>query len=161
VVVVDHHPETADPIAAEEVITAPVAATCTVLVEEFRRRDIAPDQQTATLMLLGIYEDTGGLTYADTTPADIEAAAWLVQRGGRLDWVRRYVLRPLEPEQLLLLNQLVEGAVEHQVGGVRVVITVARPSERVEEAAYVIHRYAEIFDVPIVLALLESRRSWW
>ena len=69
--------------------------------------------------------------------------------------MRRYVLRPLEPEQLELLNQFVEGAVEHQVGGVRVVITTARPSELVEEAAYVIHRYAEIFDLPVVIALLE------
>jgi len=60
-------------------------------------------------MLLGIYEDTGGLTYVDTTPADLAAAAWLLERGARLDWVRRYVLRPLEPEQLELLNQLVEG----------------------------------------------------
>ncbi|HVN32256.1 MAG TPA: CBS domain-containing protein, partial [Thermoanaerobaculaceae bacterium] len=72
-----------------------------------------------------------------------------------LEWVRRYVLRPLEPEQLELLNQFVEGAVEHNVGGVRVVITIARPSEQVEEAAYVIHRYAEIFDLPVVVALLE------
>ena len=154
--VLDHHPDSADAIAAAEVVTAPVAATCTVMVEELKRRGVTPDALTASLLLLGVYEDTGGLTYADTTPADITAAAWLLARGARLDWVRRYVLRPLEPAQLELLNQLVEGAVEHHVGGVRVVVTVARPSEHVEEAAYVIHRYAEIFDLPVVLALLEA-----
>ena len=153
--VVDHHPEGADTIAAGELVTAPVAATCTVMVGELQRREIVPDPVTATLMLLGIYEDTGGLTYLDTTPTDVAAAGWLLQAGARLEWVRRYVLRPLEPEQLELLNQFVEGAVEHQVGGVRVVMTVARPSEQVEEAAYVIHRYAEIFDLPVVVALLE------
>ena len=155
VTVVDHHPESADAIAAAGVVMAPVAATCTVVAGELRRRGIATDPRTAALLLLGIYEDTGGLTYVDTTPADVSAAAWLLEAGARLDWVRRYVLRPLEPEQLELLNQFVEGAVEHQVGGVRVVITMVRPSEQVEEAAYVIHRYAEIFDLPVVVALLE------
>lgn len=154
--VIDHHPDGTDRIAGAEVVTAPAAATCTVLVREFQRAGVLPDPQTASLLLLGIYEDTGGLTYVDTTPADMNAAAWLLERGARLDWVRRYVLRPLEPEQLELLNQLVEGAVEHQVGGVRVVVTVTRPSEHVEEAAYVIHRYAEIFDLPVVLAVLEA-----
>ena len=154
--ILDHHPEAADAIPGAKLVTAPVAATCTVLVEELKRCDVAPDAQTASLLLLGIYEDTGGLTYVDTTAADMMAAAWLLERGARLDWVRRYVLRPLEPEQLELLNQLVEGAVEHQIGGVRVVVTVIRPSEHVEEAAYVLHRYAEIFDLPVVLALLEA-----
>ena len=70
--------------------------------------------------------------------------------------MRRYVLRPLEPGQLVLLNQLVEGAVEHKVAGVRVVVTVARPDEQVEEAAYVVHRYAEIFDLAVVIAILEA-----
>ncbi len=153
--VVDHHPEGPEAIAASELLTAPVAATCTVVVGELQRLAVKPDPVTASLMLLGIYEDTGGLTYLDTTAADAAAAAWLLEAGARLEWVRRYVLRPLEPEQLELLNQFVEGAVEHQVGGLRVVITVARPSEQAEEAAYVIHRYAEIFDLPVVVALLE------
>ncbi len=154
--VIDHHPEGSDGIPAAEVVTAPVAATCTVVAGELRRREITPDAVTASLLLLGIYEDTGGLTYVDTTAGDLAAAAWLLEAGARLEWVHRYVLRPLEPEQLQLLNQFVEGAVEHQVGGVRVVITVVRPSEQVEEAAYVIHRYAEIFDLPVVIALLEA-----
>ncbi len=154
--VFDHHPEAADPIPGARVISAPVAATCTVVTQQLEAAGIVPDALTATLLLLGIYEDTGGLTYVDTSPLDLAAAATLLRQGARLDWVRRYVLRPLEPEQLQLLNQLVEGAVERRIGGVRVVVTMARPSEHVEEAAYVIHRYAEIFDLPMVIAILEA-----
>lgn len=158
VTVVDHHPEPEDPIPNAQVLPLPpggAGATCTVVGWELRRRGIRPDALTASLLLLGIYEDTGGLTYADTRPADAEIVAWLLACGGRLEWVRSYVLRPLEPEQLELLNTLVAGAVEHTVAGVRVVVSVARPSERVEEAAYVVHRYAEIFALPVVLAVLE------
>ena len=154
--IIDHHPEPREAIAGAAVTSAPVAATCTVLAGVLREREVPLDPLTASLLLMGIYEDTGGLTYVDTTAADLGAAAWLLERGARLDWVRRYVLRPLEPEQLALLNHLVEGAVEHRLGGVRVVVTVARPAEQVEEAAYVVHRYAEIFDLPVVIAILEA-----
>ncbi|MBP1621890.1 MAG: tRNA nucleotidyltransferase/poly(A) polymerase, partial [Acidobacteria bacterium] len=130
--IIDHHPEPREAIAGAAVTSAPVAATCTVLAGVLREREVPLDPLTASLLLMGIYEDTGGLTYVDTTAADLGAAAWLLERGARLDWVRRYVLRPLEPEQLALLNHLVEGAVEHRLGGVRVVVTVARPAEQVE-----------------------------
>lgn len=153
--VVDHHQEAADLIPDASVLSAEVASTCTVVCQELQRQGVEPDPLIASLLLLGVYEDTGGLTYVDTTAADLEAAAWLLGFGARLEWVRRYVLRPLEPEQLDLLNQLVEGAVEHQVAGCRVVISIARPSERLEEAAFVVHRYAEIFDLPVVIVLLE------
>jgi tRNA nucleotidyltransferase (CCA-adding enzyme) len=155
VTVVDHHPVPEDALPWTERISAPVASTCTVLTQELRRRGRSPDPLTATLLLLGIYEDTGGLTYVDTTPDDLHAAGWMLELGARLEWVRRYVLRPLEPEQLDLLNALVDGEMEHRIGGVRVVISVARPDERVEEASYVVHRFAEIFDVPVVVAILE------
>lgn len=155
VTVFDHHPEGPDSIPGAKAVTEPVAATCTVMARELQRRGLEPDPEVASLLLLGVYEDTGGLTFADTTPADVEAVAWLLDRGARLDWVRRYVLRPLEPEQLDLLNNLVEGAIEHRIGGARIVMSVARPSEHLEEAAYVVHRYAEIFDLPVVVAILE------
>lgn len=158
VTVADHHPEPEDTIPGAQRLPQPpggAGASCTLVAWELRRRGIEPDALTASLLLLGIYEDTGGLTYADTRPADAEMAGWLLACGGRLDWVRAYVLRPLEPPQLELLNTLVAGAVEHRIGGVRVVVTVARPSEQVEEAAYVVHRYAEIFALPVVLAILE------
>lgn len=155
VTVFDHHPEPEDPMPAVRRVSAPVASTCSVLAQELQRQGVNPDPLTASLMLLGVYEDTGGLTYQDTTPDDARVAAWLLERGARLEWVRRYVLRPLEPGQLALLNQLVEGAVEHVIGGVRVAIAVVHPGERVDEAAYVVHRWGEIFDVPVVVAILE------
>lgn len=159
VTVVDHHPMPEDPIPGASFLSGPpegAGATCTVVAWELQRRGLKPDPLTASLLLLGIYEDTGGLTYQDTRTADAQAVAWLLSQGARLDWVRTYVLRPLEPAQLELLNTLVAGAMEHNLGGVRVVVTMARLSEQVEEAAYVVHRYAEIFDLPVVIAVLEA-----
>jgi tRNA nucleotidyltransferase (CCA-adding enzyme) len=60
----DHHPEEESDIQADVEIIRPVGATATILTEILRERgmDITPDE--ATVMMLGIYEDTGFLSYA-------------------------------------------------------------------------------------------------
>lgn len=61
----------------------------------------------ATLLMMGIYEDTGFLTFNTTTPADMYAAAYLLEQGGNLNLVSEYIRRELSKEQVLLLNELI------------------------------------------------------
>ena len=56
----------------------PVGATATLLVERIRARGIVLAPEEATLMRLGSYEDTGGLSYDTTTARDVRAAAALL-----------------------------------------------------------------------------------
>ncbi len=105
-------------------------------------------------MLMGIYEDTGGLSFRETSPEDLRAAARLVEQGGSLEWVRRWVLRGLEPEQFEMLNRLVEGTREFLVNGVSVAIASVEVDRYHEEVAYVVHRWIETFDLPVGVALL-------
>ena len=65
-------------------IDTEAGSTATILTEIFRRREIPVSADEATLLLLGFYEDTGSLTYANTGPREFRAAAWLVERGGDL-----------------------------------------------------------------------------
>ena len=60
--------------------------------------------EEATLLLLGIYEDTGSLTYDTTTARDAQAAAWLLEQGAQLNVVRRFLNIPLTPEQQRVLQ---------------------------------------------------------
>jgi tRNA nucleotidyltransferase (CCA-adding enzyme) len=59
-----------------------VGATTTLLVEQLREAGVQLSSIDATLLTLGIYEDNGSLLYGTTTPRDIAAAAWLVDKGG-------------------------------------------------------------------------------
>ena len=86
----------------------PVGATCTIIASLLRDRGVAFGSEEASLLLMGIYEDTGGLSYRETTPEDLRIVAWLLEQGGTLDWVRRWVLKGLQPDQFELLNQIVE-----------------------------------------------------
>lgn len=85
----------------------PVGATATLLVERIRARGIVLAPEEATLMLLGIYEDTGGLSYDTTTARDVRAAATLLEQGAQLNVARRFLNVPLTDSQHRLYDDLV------------------------------------------------------
>jgi tRNA nucleotidyltransferase (CCA-adding enzyme) len=155
VTVIDHHMEEDDSdLQAAEVIERPVGATCTIVAELYRERDIEPSAEEATLLLMGIYEDTGGLSYRETTPDDLRTSAWLLENGASLGWVRRWVLKALQPEQLELLNRMVEATEEVMVAGSQVALSMIEVDRYHEEAAFVVHRWIEIFEIAVGAVML-------
>ena len=155
VTVIDHHMEEGeDDLEADEVIERPVGATCTIVAELYRERGIQPTAEEATLLLMGIYEDTGGLSYRETTPEDLRTSAWLLENGASLGWVRRWVLKALQPEQLELLNRMVEATEEVMVAGSPVALSMIEVERYHEEAAFVVHRWIEIFEIAVGAVML-------
>ena len=155
VTLIDHHmEEDEDDIQAQEIFERPVGATCTIVAELYRKRDIKPTTDEATLLLMGIYEDTGGLSYHETTPADLRICAWLLENGASLEWVRRWVLKALQPEQLELLNRMVEATEEVMVAGTPVALSMIEVDRYFEEAAFVVHRWIEIFEITVGAVML-------
>jgi tRNA nucleotidyltransferase (CCA-adding enzyme) len=155
VTLIDHHmEEDDDDLEADEVFERPVGATCTIIAELFRERDITPTADEATLLLMGIYEDTGGLSYRETTPDDLRISAWLLENGASLGWVRRWVLKALQPEQLELLNLMVEATEEITVAGTTVALSMIEVDRYHEEAAFVVHRWIEIFEIAVGAVML-------
>ena len=84
-VIYDHHtPADGDLEADGGIIDPSVGATATLLAEEMGRRGLPVSPREATILLMGIYEDTGSLTYPTVSPRDLAAVAWLLERGGDL-----------------------------------------------------------------------------
>ena len=155
ITLIDHHmEEDEDDLEAHEIYERPVGATCTIVAELFRERNIEPTADEATLLLMGIYEDTGGLSYRETTPDDLRVSAWLLENGASLGWVRRWVLKALQPEQLELLNRMVEATEEVMVAGSPVALSMIEVDHYYEEAAFVVHRWIEIFEIAVGAVLL-------
>ncbi|MBI4651081.1 DHH family phosphoesterase [Candidatus Desantisbacteria bacterium] len=67
----DHHPKEATAIKGELEICKNYGATITLLVEKLKEKNIFISPLEATLFILGIYEDTGSLTFISTTSEDI------------------------------------------------------------------------------------------
>lgn len=95
----DHHPRTAASIAAARGISERLGSTAALLTRELMATAITIPPQVATLALLGIHEDTGNLTYDQTTPDDYRAAEHLLTCGANLQLVRRFAHGALDADQ--------------------------------------------------------------
>lgn len=83
-----------------------VGASITILIEQLKSRDISLTPFEATVLAIGLYEETGSLTYSSTTPRDLEAAAWLLRAKADLTQVADFIHLPLDPLGVALLHDL-------------------------------------------------------
>jgi len=98
--IIDHHEPHRPPPPGVILSLTDTGSTTTLLVEQIRELSKRLSSIEATLLLLGIYEDTGSLTYANTNPRDLQAAAWLLSNvHARLDIVREYLYYPMNDAQ--------------------------------------------------------------
>ena len=144
--VIDHHPLSPDLPATWRQHIEETGATTTLLVEGIQEMGIEIDLISATLLLLGIYEDTGSLTYGGTTPRDVRASAWLLDHGASLKVASDFLNHPLSAEQIQLYDQLFESAETHTFFGMTVVITHASVREFVDEISTIAHKLRDLFD---------------
>jgi tRNA nucleotidyltransferase (CCA-adding enzyme) len=156
--VIDHHPLHRPLPQAWTADMAHLGATTTLLVEALRERNGGLSVPAATLLLLGVYEDTGSLTYAGTTPRDVQAAAWLLEQGASLTVAADFLNHPLSREQQALYERLLEAAQTHEVRGLRVVISRAEAPGEVEEVSTLAHKLRDLFD-PEALFILADLHS--
>lgn len=151
--ILDHHPLTQSLDGSGSYIGGETGATTTLLVETVREKNLTLTPVEATLYMLGIYEDTGSLSYPDTTPRDVNAAAFLLERGAMLTLVSDFLHHPLSDEQRALYNQLLQAAQIHECAGHIIVIAAARAKEYVEEISTLAHQMMTLYD-PSALFLL-------
>jgi tRNA nucleotidyltransferase (CCA-adding enzyme) len=150
----DHHPASDSDLGVAGGIVDPlVGSTSTLVVEELRRRGLSCSAEEADLLLMGIYEDTGALTYMTTSPRDLQAAAWLLEQGGDLAAVRASVVRPLDPERLDVLHRMTQRLEVHRIRGHRVGVVEVELGEYVEELAPLVSRCLDVFELPLLFAL--------
>ncbi len=155
-VIYDHHPAGAGDYRGKREVIGEVGATSTLMAETMRRRRIPLTPGEATLLALGIYEDTGSLTFASTTARDFAAAAYLFGRGARLSLIPHLLARELSSEQVEVLDRLLHSLTLHDLGGVRVGIATADVREYVGDLALVVHKLVDMKGLPVFFALVTA-----
>ena len=155
----DHHPETPNDLKGDVEVIRPVGSTSTIFVQLFREKGIAITRDEATLLSMGIYEDTGSFNYAATTPEDLEAASWLLAQGANLHTVSQSIARELTVYQLGLLNDLIRSAINYTIQGIDIVVAKLALTEYVDEFALLVRRFMvmENLNVLFALAAMEDR----
>jgi tRNA nucleotidyltransferase (CCA-adding enzyme) len=149
----DHHPKSDDDIKGDEEHIKPVGATTTILTEIIREKGIPLSPDDATIMCLGIHEDTGSFTFSSTTPEDHMAAAWLSEQGAKHHIIADLITRELSAEQVWILNDLTQSATSQVINGIEVVIAKIVREEYLGDFAMLVHKFMEMENLKVVFAL--------
>jgi tRNA nucleotidyltransferase (CCA-adding enzyme) len=149
----DHHPPATDDVKGSLEVVLPYGATTTIMCSILRERQIDITSDEATVMMLGIYEDTGSLTFSSTTQEDFAAAAYLLSQGANLNIVADMVIKDLTADQVSVLNDLIENATVQSFNGVDVMITRAQSSGYVGDFAVLVHKLKNMENVNVLFAL--------
>lgn len=149
----DHHPRQINDITGQMEIIRPTGATITILTEILKEQNIFLTPEEATIMCLGIYEDTGSFTFASTTSDDLTAAAYLVSQGANINIIADLIAREISPEQIGHLNDLIQAAERHLINGVEIVITQVTFDHYLPDFAFLIHKMVKMEDINAIFAL--------
>lgn len=151
----DHHPDSPDDVHGSLEVVEMLGSTTAILTRLIRERGLPLTPQEATLMALGIFEDTGSFTFSSTTPEDFEAAAYLLRQGADLNIVSEILTRELDAEQVALLNDLLEHSSSFKVGGVEVVLARSTAPHYVADFAVVAHKLMDMENIQVLFALAQ------
>ncbi len=155
----DHHPPSSEDLHGSLEVVEEVGATVTLLLDVLQKRGIEITADEATVLMLGIYEDTGNLTFPSTREEDFKAAGYLVRKGANLSILSNVITKELTAEQVFLLNDLIQSATRYSFQGVDVVIAEASVDRYIGDIAVLVHKLKDMenLDVLFVLVRMEDR----
>lgn len=149
----DHHPAAPGDLEADKLVSGEAGATVTLMVPLLQEHNIRLTPEEATLLAMGIFEDTSHLTGSGTTAEDFEALAWLVKQGAHLPTVGDVLARELDPLQLRLLNEMLDNTSEITIHGTPVTLTRLSSEAYVPDLAFLVHRFMRMEKVTILFLL--------
>lgn len=149
----DHHPDTTDDLVADMSMVKDWGSTTTIITHEIMERGIQLGPEEATLLGLGIYEDTGSFGFNTTTPEDFQAAGYLKGCGMDIEVIVDLLSHELSAEQVTNLGELLQNANSYDIHGVEVVITEISTEQFVPDFALLVHKLMDMEDIKVAFAL--------
>ncbi len=150
----DHHPE--GDIEAGEVHREELGANITLMIRELHKQGklITPIQ--ATLFLMGLYEDTGNLTFTSTTSDDARAAAWLLDRKADLQNLSTFLRHAYGEKQKDILFVMIQNARRQEIKGFSISIARMDIEGHVQNLSVVVQMYREIVNVDAAFGIFRD-----
>lgn len=149
----DHHPPSDNDIRGSLEFYEPTGATTTILVRLIQEKGISVSPDEATIMCLGIYEDTGSFTFSSTTESDFQAAAFLLSKGANLDIISNMISKEITPRQLICLNDMIQSQTLHTIHGIDIVFTSISSEEYINDFALLVHKMIQMESISVMFAL--------
>jgi tRNA nucleotidyltransferase (CCA-adding enzyme) len=122
-------------------------ANITLMVREIRKQNIRLTPMQATLFLIGLYEDTGNLTFPSATAEDAYTAGYLLENKADLNVLSTFLQPAYGEKQKNILFEMLKNAHRTKISTLTVSINVLKINEHVSNLSLVVHMYREILNV--------------
>ncbi len=149
----DHHQQQECDIKADKKVFADFGSNTTIMIKRLRRKGVSLSEQEATLLLMGIYEDTGSFTFSSTKPEDLRQAAWLLEHGADIRQVSQVMGSRFTPEHISLLNDLLQSAATYNFTGTAVTIAKTSSPGYVDDFAVLAHELMDMGRLQILFTM--------
>ncbi len=155
----DHHPPAANDIKGHYEVYRQTGSTVTILAGILQEKDINITPDEATIMCLGIYEDTGSFTFPSTTEDDFKAAAFLLSRGANLNVISNLISREINPKQISLLNDMIQASMKYNINGIEIVVTTISSDTYIHDFAFLVHKMARMENLDAIFAIAQMENK--
>lgn len=149
----DHHPPSDDDIKGDYEVIRPVGSTTTILTHILKEKGIEITPDEATVLMLGIYEDTGSLLFPSTTEEDFLAAAYLLSKGANLSVVSSMMAKEITSEQIKLFHQLIESLEKYIFGDIEVAVAECVSNEFIPDFAVIVQKMMVMENLKVFIAI--------
>ncbi len=149
----DHHPSDEDEVRADYLLSSKTGANVTILIEKIIEKGIEITPDEATVMCLGIYEDTGSFSFTSTTERDFQAAAFLLSKGANLNIISDLISREINPMQVALLHDMIQASSRLNINGIEIVITNVSTEEYIPDFAFLVHKMLRMENLDAIFAM--------
>ncbi len=149
----DHHPKKEGDITPDFEHSILTGANITILSEIIQTKKIHITPDEATIMCLGLYEDTGSFTFASTTSRDFISAAFLLSKGANLNIVSSLISKEISSQQISFLNELILAASTFKIYGIDIVISSISTKDYIPDFAVLVHKFMRMENIEALFAI--------
>jgi len=131
----------------------------TIIVEKLKRKKVYIDNIDATILALGIYEDTGKFCYNLTTPQDLKMASYLLEKGANLKIISDILTNRLNSDKIQVFEKLLKNSYNLYLDNKTILIASAYISEYISDISSAINLIEEFNDVDALFILLQTKNK--
>lgn len=152
IVVWDHHMDGAT-ISGTREHREEVGAAVTLLLEEMERQDTPFTPMHATLFLLGIYDDTGCLSFSSATPRDARMVGFLLENGADLNIVSAYLSDTMDDSHSAVFSRMLTSCRVAEQDGLNIGICALPVESGLTMLASLVARYRDFKGLDAVFGI--------
>lgn len=151
--VYDHHPDSDGDLPATQSVIKQWGSTTAIITAILQERGIPLTPDEATMLALGIYEDTGAFTFPSTTPHDFTAAAYLHGFGMDIQAIAEMISPDITREQVHVLDKMLRNAVTHTIRSIPITITEITLDSFMGDVASIVQQLVDMENIKVIFAL--------